>query len=664
MNLIVNLRLYRIINTMRRKLILLSLLILAIYKTVGQDLDSLELLLKGGGLELKVEDRLRLFDDLSWGYLNSDFEKAMLYGEKGVELAEKEGNIDYLATFKRNIGVTYYMASRFDKALEYLNEALDLSMQIGNEYLEARIYGAIGNVYNRCSDYTLALDFYLKALVLYEKGDNRLQIGRLSSNIGIVYQKLRNIDTAIEYFMRAETIAKQLDDKSSLASIYVSLSDIYIDIDRNKAIYYAEEAVKNFRQQDNKFSEVDATLALAKIYYSFEEYEKAINEAENALIISEKLESPFLISQTYLELSNIFYYQHKYAESEAAAIMAWENDSTDINLTNNMLYNIIRSNIYMNNPKRAEEYLDKLREQLSFYANSEYQNALSELEVLYETEKKDMKIDALEKEKRLVRLLVIAIGTTLLFVLVLFVMRHRLALSMQKLAEQQVKQLEKDKQLATVQAVLDGETAERSRLAKDLHDGLGSMLSVVKYNLREMETGVIIEKESVDRFKKAIEMLDESIQELRRVAHHMMPESLIRFGLKTSLTDFCDAIPNTHFHYYGDEKRLDSRLEILLYRSVHELVNNALKHAEADKIDVQIIQESNRISLVVQDNGKGFDTNTDHNGMGINNLQNRVDSYGGNMFISSSLGRGTEIHVEFELAENECEDKGSNSGRP
>ena len=118
-------------------------------------------------------------------------------------------------------------------------------------------------------------------------------------------------------------------------------------------------------------------------------------------------------------------------------------------------------------------------------------------------------------------------------------------------------------------------------------------------NLPEMKTGVILEKESVDRFKKAVDMLDESIQELRRVAHHMMPESLIRFGLKASLADFCSAIPNADFHYYGNEKRLDSRLEILLYRSVHELVNNAIKHAEAEKIDVQIIQEEDRLSLVV-----------------------------------------------------------------
>lgn len=620
------------------------------FSALAQDLDSLELILNTHikKKELKPEEILKIYDDLCWGYLNSDFEKSIFYGEKGVELSHEVNDRDYLATFTRNLGVAYYMSSQFDIAEEYLNEALDIAQKIDNQNLESRIYSALGNLYNRQSQYTLALDNYLKATSIYEKQDNKLNLGRTLSNIGILYQKLLNLDQALKYFNKAVDIAIELDDKMSLASIYVSLSDINIDIDREKSINYAEEAILIFKELGNRFSEVDAMLGLAKIYYSSDDFDIAQKITEDALQISKELASPFLISQSYVELSNIYYYQKKYALSEQAAISAWENDSTDINLTNNILYNITRANIFLGNPEKTEMYLYKLRDQLELYSNNEYQNALSELEVKYETEKKELKIIALENEKRLNRMLVTATVALLLFALGFFIVRHRLSRSRQKLAEQKVVQLQKEKQLATVQAALDGETAERNRLAKDLHDGLGSMLSVVKYNLPEMKTGVILEKESVDRFRKAVDMLDSSIQELRRVAHHMMPESLIRFGLKASLADFCDAIPNTHFHYYGNEERLSSKMEILIYRSVHELVNNALKHSEADKIDVQIIQEWDRLSLVVQDNGKGFDSNTRYAGMGLENIKERVESYGGKMFISSAIGKGTEIHIELK----------------
>src|SRR3546814_17450097 len=108
------------------------------------------------------------------------------------------------------------------------------------------------------------------------------------------------------------------------------------------------------------------------------------------------------------------------------------------------------------------------------------------------------------------------------------------------------------------------------------------------------------------RFNNAIGMLDDSIRELRRVAHHMMPESLLRYGLKVSLPDFCNAISSVEFHYFGSEQRLDSTLEILIYRSAHELVNNSLKHGSAMKINVQLIPEEDRRTLTVQDTGKGL----------------------------------------------------------
>lgn len=629
------------------------------FSALAQNLDSLELMLSTHNekKDLKPEELLKIYDDLSWGYLSSEFEKSIHFGKKGLELSQEENDKDYTATFTRNLGVAYYMASQFDIAEDYLNEALEMAQEIDNHNLEGRIYGALGNLYNRQSQYTLALDNYLKAVSIYEKHDNKLHLGRTLSNIGVLYQKLLNIDQALKYFESAADIAIELDDQISLASIYISLSDINIDIDREKSINYAEEAILIFKELGNRFSEVDAMLGLAKIYYSTDDYDIAQKISEDALEISKELGAPFLISQSYVDLSNIYYYQKKYELSEQAATSAWENDSTDINLTNNILYNITRANIYLGNAEKAEVYLYKLRDQLELFSNNEYQNALSELEVKYETEKKELKINALENEKRLNRMLVTAIVALLLFALSFFIVRHRLSRSRQKLAEQKVIQLQKEKQLATVQAVLDGETAERSRLAKDLHDGLGSMLSVVKYNLPEMKTGVILEKESVDRFRKAVDMLDSSIQELRRVAHHMMPESLIRFGLKASLADFCDAIPNTHFHYYGNEERLSSNMEILIYRSVHELVNNALKHSEADKIDVQIIQEWDRLSLVVQDNGKGFDSSAKYAGMGLENIKKRVESYGGKMFISSAIGKGTEIHIELKPDNKENENE-------
>jgi len=152
---------------------------------------------------------------------------------------------------------------------------------------------------------------------------------------------------------------------------------------------------------------------------------------------------------------------------------------------------------------------------------------------------------------------------------------------------------------------------------------------------------------------KALQLLDISIAELRRMTHNMMPESLIKYGLKEALSDFCNSLNNASckiiFNFYGQSKRLDKKFENNLYRIAQELINNALKHAQATEIIVQLVQEHNRISLIVQDNGKGFDIKVldESKNSGIGNIRSRVQSLNGWLEITSDIGKGTEITIEY-----------------
>jgi len=247
-------------------------------------------------------------------------------------------------------------------------------------------------------------------------------------------------------------------------------------------------------------------------------------------------------------------------------------------------------------------------------------------------------VPSLERQNRFLIGLAAVNGILFLSLLVYFIIRNRLAIGKQKIAEQQILQLEQERPLVVARSVIDGETAERTRLARDLHDGLGGMLSVVKLHLSDAQ-----------RLSQARETLDQAINELRRITHHLAPESLLRCGLKTSLEDFCLSVPHLRFHYFGDDSRLNHKIEILLYRCVLELVNNALKYADATAINVQLIQDKTWVSLTIQDNGKGFDTEAPTKGMGIENLRNRVAAYNGKVNIYSSPGNGTEIYIEILL---------------
>jgi signal transduction histidine kinase len=270
------------------------------------------------------------------------------------------------------------------------------------------------------------------------------------------------------------------------------------------------------------------------------------------------------------------------------------------------------------------------------------------MEVKYETEKKEALIVSLEKEKELLIWLGVAAILLLMLLIGLLFYRHRLYLQKRKLAEQQLQQLEQEKQLRATQAELDGETSERARLARDLHDELGGLLSVVRLNMSEIKSQSSLEQQDAIRFSNASDILDKAIVEMRRIAHHMMPESLLQHGLQTSLEDFCQAIEGVNFQFYGDARSLDDRLAVVLYRCTYELVANASKHANATLINVQFLIDENLISLTVQDNGTGFDPETVKAGAGLNNIKKRISVYKGKINIDSSPEKGTEITIEIE----------------
>lgn len=157
-------------------------------------------------------------------------------------------------------------------------------------------------------------------------------------------------------------------------------------------------------------------------------------------------------------------------------------------------------------------------------------------------------------------------------------------------------------------------------------------------------------------FERSLDMLDTSIRELRRVAHNMMPEMLTKFGLDEAVREYCNTVNATKllsvkYQSHGMTTRLDKSSEIIIYRIIQELLNNIMKHAAATEAMVQLIKEDNRFSIVVEDNGKGFDTTLlkTIKGAGLTSIQSRVDYLKGQLDIHSEQDKGTLVNIEFNI---------------
>lgn len=610
------------------------------------NVDSLENILNTQKIKhLSGKEQFSTYETLSYYYRYHSPEKSLTYAQEALVVSEREKNKLWISISYSSIGQSYMMKGEYDIAYDYYLKGLNIAIDEKIDHQEAYIYVALGSLYSRQARPITALDYYLKALSIYQKHEgirDKMQVGMILTNIGGLYRGLEDVDHAIYYLEKAREIAEELDYNEIKSNIYYDLGDAYRQKkEYDKALDYALKSLDICRLLGNK--KMVEAINLGSIALIYSEGFKNDNEAEKYALegvnLARELNDPHILIGAWRVLSDIYLSLKRYMEAETACMNAWNIDSTNIDQTAYIAHNIGLVNMHLGNREKATYYLSKSVEISRSLSNKGFQNTLIDLSTKYETEKKELRIVTLEQEKQLYTWMAVLGVVAIILGSGTFFYRNRLN-------KQKIKQLEQEKQLVATQALLDGETAERSRLARDLHDGLGGLLSVLKLNLNEIDKTSLTKKDE-EYYEKVSEILEESNKELRRIAHHMMPASLMKTGLNTSLSDFCHAIPGVTFQYQGKDIRLDERLEVTLYRCTYELINNAVKYADATKIDVQLLVEDNLISLSVYDNGIGFDPTSVTTGSGLENIRTRIATFNGKMYISSSEN-GTEIIIEIE----------------
>lgn len=241
----------------------------------------------------------------------------------------------------------------------------------------------------------------------------------------------------------------------------------------------------------------------------------------------------------------------------------------------------------------------------------------------------------------------------LIFLFIIYRKNKKLSEQKEINLQQKIEDIKQKEELSLTKAILEGEERERERVAKDLHDGLGGMLAGVKINLSTWSANQLDPEQHQD-FYKILDQLDNSVKELRHVARNLMPESLLKFGLETAVSDLCEFYTRKDLEIYFQpiniEKNLSLTVQLNIYRIVQELLANAIKHAEASNILLQCSQSGDRFLITIEDNGKGFDKDVEKTtqNLGLRNLKNRVNYLKGKMEINSD-SQGTTINIELNI---------------
>lgn len=209
-------------------------------------------------------------------------------------------------------------------------------------------------------------------------------------------------------------------------------------------------------------------------------------------------------------------------------------------------------------------------------------------------------------------------------------------------------------------ARVEAQEEERRRIAREIHDGLGQMLTALKFNIEILEDSKNLSADDRRRIEDTKTLLDSMMTEAREISYNLMPSVLVDFGLVPALELLLEQTSRRNnirvfLHVNGLEERLSPQLEVCLYRIVQEALTNIVKHAEAREAVVQIVRSADAITLTIEDDGKGFDVQrlmlplNQRRGMGLPGIRERALSFNGKFTVESSPSRGTEIIVEIPL---------------
>ncbi|MCF8347643.1 MAG: hypothetical protein K9G61_02410 [Bacteroidales bacterium] len=493
--------------------------------------------------------------------------------------------------------------------------------------------------------------------------------GEVLIYLGNTYQAMGLTEESLKYFFEALKILdrQNLDSEGSVLCYYIALSYYNIGDTKNGLAYLKlsiRNAIKQNHEKDlfspylllsNSFSSLDSIrkyVSLSRqIIEKFPEliFEKVVL-LNNQALINKSIGNLTLSKAQYNEAINISrqsgfrYYLSNLYNNYAYQLMA-EQDYDSANIVLNLALTLakelrdtdVQASIYdsysdyFSAIKRFETSLaykdSSIVTRREYHDQQRIQESLF-LSAVFETEKKEKEL--LKRENQISRLWVFAISVLAFFVAAIGLgvyLKQKLSLSKSKLES-----VERAKALGIAEALIQGQDAERKRLAMDLHDGPVANIGVLRF----MVDG-FFQKHA--KYNEVIESIKSINRQVREISHRMLPAHIQEQGLILTIQNMIDAINNSgKFTVEFDSNilnRLSDKLELNIYYLIYELINNATKHSNGDSIFVQLFELEKSINLSVEDNGQGFDPTIVNDGIGLRNIKTRIDYLGGKLEIIS-----------------------------
>lgn len=557
----------------------------------------------------------KLLDSAQY-YIFSDYKKSISFSDSAYKIATKQKNDTQRANAILKIGIASYLSGEHDVAISKYLEAEKIFSNLNYIKGITATYNELGILYSKQNKIAEAKSILKKSIFINKDKIEIRNYATSHNNLGLVYLKGNVLDSAEYFFNIALENYKIIKDSLGISYALDYLSSINIS-NKNYSLaeQYLQESMQIKHQLNDKTGIAIAVNNIGELYLAKGDFSTALKYFKAARDSAHQLNFMDLEANTFLMQS-----------------IAYQN---------------------LNDYKNAYLSIQNYNELIKKILDDKRLKNIEEFKTKYDTEKKEKEIIQQKlkiNNRNIIAVILFSLLLLAFFLFYLFYNRYKLKQE-RKLQEELIKEEEK-----RGKAIVESEENERQRLARELHDGVGQLLTATKLNLSTL-SGFNNEAEN-NKLKNSLDILDDSIKEIRNISHNMAPDVLLKFGLQKAVESFISKINQAKkieisFECNSlEEHKLDNTSKLMLYRIIQESVNNVMKYAEATHLSIQISADETELSLMIEDNGKGFDvaSTLSKNGIGLKNIQLRTDYLKGKLEIDSSPKNGTTIIIEIPLS--------------
>lgn len=601
-------------------------------------------------------------------------DSAILMLEEALRISERIGFPPGEISCAQKLAQIYTDRGEVQEALEYLDRAERIAKEQGNEEEQARTLNLKGAALETAGRYKEAIAPYFASVDIRQ----RIGSGALSmsyQNLGSLYLNMDRPQEAAALYAGMIEEARERNDIPLLADGYLSLSAVKAKGGQYKEVLaYTDSALITYRAIGKPSRIADALLNRAVAQMELGRYDESRTDMDSAMAMYKTLDYQEGMASVCINMADLGLRQ-----GQAAAALKWCEQGLAIARANGL--GALRSKLLsiqafaLRDLGRYDEAVHVLRDYLALKDSilgetATKQLATAEMREKYDAVERITRIEELKVARNKEQALRVRrtterngflVAAALLLILTLFLIRnlqHRRKIAEQEkqIHERSINALMHESEVKVLNALLEGQDVERNRIAKDLHDRLGSMLSAIRHQFGALEARVqAIHEEQSLQYNKVYRLLDDAVDEVRRISHDMVKGALVESGLGHALQDLRDSIAikgqlDVELKIFGLDERMEPAAEIAVYRIVQELVSNALKHARPTELSIALTRTPARLSIIVSDNGVGFDPQMREEGMGMDNVRDRTEKLGGTMLVDSTISRGTTVSIEVPIA--------------